>query len=573
MKTDSLVHRLGPEVHIQDLPDRFTYPFRYTPAPSVREAAAMVIRHISETEGLDGIFSEGKMLGVLVVLDSCGEAGFLAGFSGLAGGRSTIPYFVPPILDLTDPHGHFKAEEEAISLLNEEIRQEECSPQLKAAEARMESVRRQNEQEISAWKSRMAASKARRAAARESGPSADILHAMEKESQYEKAQLRRITAECGIRLKEAGEEYSRLESRIKALKQLRQQKSEALQLWISGNMTVENALGERKSVLQIFSDRGLTPPGGTGECAAPKLLHYAYRHGLEPVAMGEFWYGGAESREKAGKSGEVRTHGRFYPSCTGKCGPLLGFMLQGLDVEDNPLDTAAPEAGCQESGRTGLPEAGILYEDSDIIVMEKPSGMLSVPGKTGGMSLQEIIEEEKGSRVYAVHRLDMDTSGIIVYAKNPEAHREMQRQFEKGEVRKEYIAIIDTGKPSCGTPGHGKGLEAGSKGTISLPIAPDYHDRPRRKVDFTHGKEAVTQYSITASGDGWAEVLFRPLTGRTHQLRVHAAHPLGLGAPIKGDCLYGSAHTADRLCLHASRIKFRHPVTGCPIELTSSPAF
>ena len=527
MKTDSLVHRLGPEVHIQDLPDRFTYPFRYTPAPSVREAAARVIRHISETEGLDGIFSEGKMLGVLVVLDSRGEAGFLAGFSGLAGGRSTIPYFVPPILDLTDPHGHFKAEEKAISLLNEEIRQEECSPQFKAAEARMESVRRQNEQEISAWKSRMAASKARRAAARESGPSADILHAMEKESQYEKAQLRRITAECGIRLKEAGEEYSRLESRIKALKQLRQQKSEALQLWISGNMTVENALGERKSVLQIFSDRGLTPPGGTGECAAPKLLHYAYRHGLE----------------------------------------------QGLDVEDNPLDAAAPEAGCQESGRTGLPEAGILYEDSDIIVMEKPSGMLSVPGKTGGMSLQEIIEKEKGSRVYAVHRLDMDTSGIIVYAKNPEAHREMQRQFEKGEVRKEYIAIIDTGKPSCGTPGHGKGLEAGSKGTISLPIAPDYHDRPRRKVDFTHGKEAVTQYSITASGDGWAEVLFRPLTGRTHQLRVHAAHPLGLGAPIKGDCLYGSAHTADRLCLHASRIKFRHPVTGCPIEFKSRPVF
>ena len=581
MMTDGpLIHRLDPAPEGgHPLPEKFNNPFRYTPDPATIEASTAVLRHIVASEELTQAFSEGKMLGVLIVRDKEGNPGFLAGFSGLAGGKSVIPYFVPPLLDLTDPQGHFRKEEAEIDRISLIIKEKENSQAvIEAARAAYE-VKERCEERIRKWKERMRESKSRRDAMRRCGADGTMTAAMARESQFEKAELKRIMAACRDEAEAAEGRYRELMDEIGALKKERQERSERLQRWISENMVVENAAGERKSVWQIFSDAGAVPPGGTGECAAPKLLHYAYTHGLEPVAMGEFWYG--ESRGQ-----QVRQHGRFYPSCTGKCGPLLGFMMQGLDVEDDSPSASPPvparKGGAygkavrplqETDGRTSGYNFSILYEDNDIIVADKPSGILSVPGRTGERSLQEILSERLGANVSGVHRLDMDTSGIIVYAKNPEAHRKMQRQFEKGEVRKEYIAIIDTGKPSGGTPGHGGGLEAGSHGTISLPIAPDYHDRPRQKVDFMHGKEAETQYSITASGDGWAEVLFRPLTGRTHQLRVHAAHPLGLGAPIKGDRLYGSAHTADRLCLHASMIKFRHPVTGCPLEFKSRPDF
>ena len=365
-------------------------------------------------------------------------------------------------------------------------------------------------------------------------------------------------------MEDAESECRKFSARIAALKRLRQEKSEALQEWISRNMVVENALGEQKSVWDIFSGEGLVPPGGTGECAAPKLLHYAYTHRLEPVAMGEFWYGKSLGNE-------VRQHGRFYPSCKGKCGPLLKFMMQGLDVETEHLEPVSGTADCS----TATP--AIIYEDSDIIAADKPSGMLSVPGKTGGKSLLEILSEMLGISLFGVHRLDMDTSGVIVFAKNPGAQKNLQRQFETGQVEKEYIALLDTA--GNGTPDAVSRLTVSRQaatalsGTISLPLAPDYHDRPRQKVDSGHGKKAVTEYNITGTGEGWAKVLFRPLTGRTHQLRVHAAHPMGLGSPIKGDRLYGSADSAGRLCLHASLIKFRHPATGLPMELASCPEF
>ena len=322
------------------------------------------------------------------------------------------------------------------------------------------------------------------------------------------------------------------------------------ELWISADGTsasailqerlfrsyqVHNARGEMSDVKRIFEQRGMVPPGGTGECAGAKLLEAAYRRGLKPLAMGEFWYGASP------KSGEVREHGRFYPSCTGKCGPLLSWMMQGLEVEENPLQRK-PDT---ESIR-------IIYEDEAILVANKPSGMLCAPGLTGTESLQEFLEKDHG-KLFSCHRLDMDTSGVIVYAKSVEFQADIQQQFERREVRKTYLAHLVAGS---------RPWRAKRKGTIALPLAPDWDDRPRQKVDRENGKPAITDFEILdIFPDGEMDVRFSPKTGRTHQIRVHCASPLGLGRPIKGDALYG-ASDGGRLELYAESLSFRHPVTG-----------
>lgn len=311
--------------------------------------------------------------------------------------------------------------------------------------------------------------------------------------------------------------------------------SAALQDKLFKSYVVQNARGGMSDVKKIFEQRGLVPPGGTGECAGPKLLQEAYRRGLKPLAMGEFWYGASP------KSGEVREHGRFYPSCTGKCGPLLSWMMQGLDVEENPLQRK-PDS---ESIR-------IIHEDDAILVANKPSGMLCSPGLTGTESLQEILEKDHG-KLFSCHRLDMDTSGVIVYAKTVEYQADIQQQFERREVVKTYLAHLVAGSRSW----RGK-----RKGTIALPLSPDWYDRPRQMVDREHGKQAITEFEILdIFPDGEMDVRFTPRTGRTHQIRVHCASPLGLGRPIKGDALYGAAD-GGRLELYAESLSFRHPVTG-----------
>lgn len=437
---------------------KFTYPFRYTPDPLVTEAAERMIARIESSKELSSVFSEGKMLGVLLVEGKDGNPDFLYAFSGLAGGKSRIEGFVPPILDLQDPEGHFKTTEARIVAIGREIKNED-----NPAPVREE------------------------------------------------------------------------------LKRRRKEMSEELQDWLFRNYIVSNARGQSKSILDIFAARGLVPPGGTGECAAPKLLQFAYLNGLKPLAMGEFWYGKSPADE-------VRTQGCFYPSCTGKCGPLLSFMLQGLEVEDNPLEEDSP---VQEK---------ILFEDEFIIVADKPSGMLAVPGRTLKLSLQERLAGKTGAPVYSCHRLDMDTSGLMVFAKNPECQAELQRQFQKREVSKTYIARLVAGRPF------------GKSGRICLPLAPDYYDRPRQKVDFENGKQAVTDWELVRIlPDGRAELRFSPLTGRTHQLRVHSAHPQGLGRPIQGDRLYGGGE--GRLCLHAESLEFTHPDSGLKMSWISDPDF
>ena len=330
--------------------------------------------------------------------------------------------------------------------------------------------------------------------------------------------------------------FRRREAEISAMPPslVRAEASARLQDWLFERYEVMNALGQRATVKEIFAVRGLVPPGGTGDCAAPRLLNHAFRNGIKPIAMGECWCG-------ASPHGEVREEGRFYPACMGKCGPLLTWMMQGLDVASDPLDSfySVPDT------------PSVVDADKDIIVVVKPSGMLSVPGRNGtSLSLLEWLSVRYGE-VYSCHRLDMDTSGLMVYARSRKAQAALESQFASGEVRKTYRARLVGGPWN-----HAR------KGTIALPLSADYYDRPRQCVDRVSGKLAVTRYEVLATlPNGETEVLFTPMTGRTHQLRVHAAHADGLGHPIKGDRLYGSAECG-RLWLHACSLEFHHPVSG-----------
>ena len=569
-----------------DIPAGFNDPFRYSPCPAVARASAEITSHIHSDKTLDGILSEGKMLGVLIVeipddkLQDGAEQfrerlAYLAGFSGIAGGKNRLPGFVPPVLDLLEPEGHFKKEEGVISEINVRIRSIlESREYLEAAESLSE-INGGKASAMASWKEKMAESKQRRRRIREClragvmPDSADTAHyteepvhdmeklqdALIRESQYEKACLKRIAAEYDARLPEARRLMENASGEIRKLRERRKDLSDILQKWIFDNTIVINACGERKSIAAIFSDRGLVPPAGTGECAAPKLLQYAFLHGLRPLAMGEFWYGRSPDNE-------VREEGRFYPSCSSKCGPLLGFMMRGIALSTENAERAQANA-CR-----GIGQESIIYEDDSIIVADKPAGMLSVPGNTGQPSFMELLEKSSAdrerrdrSRILPVHRLDMDTSGIIIYAKTEEAQRNLRQQFEARKIQKTYLADLDI-------PEKWPHRE-GETGTISLPLAPDILDRPRQKADTEKGKRAISEYRILSIRGKRASAELHPLTGRTHQLRVHAAHKHGLGAPVIGDRLYGSAASSGRLHLHAASISFAHPVSGEEMYLES----
>ena len=543
---------------------KFTDPFRYSPHPLVRSAAESVIsdldRRIEEgllPEEVCKGFKEGKMLGILICEGEVrGNLRHLAAFSGSVGGRNVIDGFVPPIYDLLDPKGYFKTKEAEISSINQNIARLESSSQLQMLNNKLQHATELRNNEIEAMRARMAASKAERDRRREEGCASETLI---KESQFEKAELKRLKIHHEAILQEISSNILNFKSEIARLKQLRASMSDALQEWIFKQYIVHNSLGEESSIHDIFTSQGLIPQGGTGDCAAPKLLEYAYCHNLKPLAMGEFWYG--TSPDTA-----VRTHGHFYPSCTSKCGPLLGYMLKGLTLEN---------CYCSD-----IPDPAIIFDDDTLIAVSKPSGMPSVPGLDGRVSAQEWLSEIYGeASIHPVHRLDMDTSGILLFAKTAEAAVELRRQFEEHTISKTYLARL------CPISAEDWKTEllAGDKGRIELPLAPDYDERPRQKVDRHQGKEAVTEYEILSTNpDGTVEIAFHPVTGRTHQLRIHSAHHLGLGRPILGDMLYGGqnnavtivdgkpfTHNPQRLHLHALRITFRHPASGSQTTIES----
>ena len=542
----TVIHRFPKEMPFE-CPSAFTDPFRYAPHPAVQSAASAITERIDSDPHLSESFKEGKMLGVLVCHDMEGRLGYLAAFSGNIGSRSNIEGFVPPIFDLADPEGYFRKEEARISEVNRRIAELNRHGGLKAAQERLAECIMSCEAELRQTRSAMMESKIERDAIRQSTSDEMALARLTRQSQHEKAGFRRLKASWAQKIDVLQKELDLRLHEIERLKIQRAEMSDKLQNWIFRQYIVHNSLGEESSIADIFSHQSLTPPGGTGECAAPKLLEYAFLNGLKPLAMGEFWYG--KSPDTA-----VRTHGHFYPSCTSKCGPLLKFMLKGLAVHKDSPTYQVPS---------------IIYEDDAVLVAEKPCGMPSVPGLDGKESLQEWLSgtlcpcngSSRTSTIHAVHRLDMDTSGVMVFAKTHEAAVNLRQQFEEHAVRKTYIARLSYGHRR-------EQLSEVPEGTITLPLSPDYDERPRQKADSIQGKPAVTEYKVLSfNHDGTTDIIFHPVTGRTHQLRVHSAHTLGLGLPIVGDLLYGgSPHP--RLYLHASSISFRHPVTGEAMTFT-----
>ncbi|WP_251619774.1 pseudouridine synthase [Odoribacter lunatus] len=526
------------------VPEKFTYPFCYEPHPLCVRAAEEVKGYLAERKEWQEELQEGKMFGVLVVEDKRGEIGFLAAFSGLLAGRNVHDYFVPPIYDLQEPDGFFRAEEEEISGINERIGQLEGDGRLRKCRAEAERVRCEAERVLTEVKRRNAEAREVRRQRRAESPTEEEMAQMVRESQYEKAELRRLKQRWEEEVAGCLVEVERFTVQIQALKEERKRRSAALQRWLFERFDLLNARGGRKNLYKLFQEtEGRMPPAGAGECAAPRLLQYAYLYGLRPVAMAEFWWGNSPSRE-------IRRHGNYYPACQGKCGPILRYMLQGLNVEANPLE--------EEDGKSEQVE--ILYEDECLWVVNKPAGMLTVPGKSKRVSLWELLrrrlpEEEEP---LVVHRLDMATSGVLVMAKTKEAHKDLQAQFKTHEVKKRYVALLE-------------GVVTQDEGVIDLPLCLDPENRPYQIVNETYGKKAITRYQVTERRGNRTRISFYPLTGRTHQLRVHAAHPRGLNAPIVGDMLYGCP--AGRLYLHAAEIEFRHPLTDKKIIIIKDADF
>ena len=591
--SDPLLHLL---CDATALPPRLNNPFYYEPDDLSRAAIHELTDYLygrssafSATPLPDAFRADidrGKMMGVLVVTGGQRRhhLSYLAAYSGQVCGRSDWPGFVPAVFDYLQPDGYFKTHEAEITQLNHE------------AGALAEAVADEQNQGAEAIDDpRPVTHKARL--------TEETDEAYIRRRQFENAELHRWKLRQRDRQNRIEADRQQKTAALDQLCTLRRQKSDDLQRWLFRHFQMRNARGETSdliditrayqsssglpnsglALLSVLSHSGLSsseakpqsggvsilPPAGSGECCEPKLLQYAFLHGLRPVSMAMFWWGESPKTE-------VRHHLQCYPACNGKCKPILWWMLQGLDVAPNPLDDASRDAALAARLRT-------LYDDADICVVSKPAGLLAVPGKSGRESVLSLMRRRfpDAPSPLIVHRLDMDTSGLMVIAKTMAAYHDLQRQFAAHTIQKRYVAIVE-GQPKR------------DEGVISLPLRPDLDDRPRQVVDPIHGRPALTTYHVVARfDDGRSRLWLYPHTGRTHQLRVHCAHADGLGCPIVGDALYGTGRLiqgdvrcgsgrliqgdvrcgSGRLCLHAEQLTFRHPTTGRTMTFTDKPPF
>lgn len=538
-----MFHPFKQNITSRDLPDQFTYPFHYTPHPLCIIAAQEVQALLATKNEWKNELEKGKMFGVLVVETTDGEIGYLAAFSGNLAHSNRHAFFVPPVYDLLQPDGFFKIEEEQISQINHQIKAIETNSEYLALLQALQTLSSHATSEISNAKQAYKAAKLEREQLRSTEQSDAELAAMIKESQYQKAEIKRLEKRLKEEIASIEQKLATFTTQIEELKHERKTRSARLQQQLFDQFQLLNSNGETKGLCAIFeSTAQKTPPAGAAECAGPKLLQYAYLNAMKPLAMAEFWWGDSPKTE-------IRKHGFYYPACKGKCEPILGHMLKGLDVEANPL---------LKDSETFIPE--IIFEDEWIVAVNKPAGMLSVPGKTEQISLfswaNKTYPEATGPLI--VHRLDMATSGLLLIAKTKEVHKTLQAQFTGRNVTKRYTAILDGTIP----------LHAG---IINLPICLDPTDRPRQIVNHELGKNAVTKYEVVSCENNSTRIAFYPITGRTHQLRVHAAHVEGLNTPIKGDELYGKK--SDRLYLHAEYLEFTHPITQQRIIIEAKAPF
>lgn len=544
---DVAFRRFQADIHSISRPEKFTFPFYYEPHPLSIIACEELQAALESMEVILPLFTPtderclpaGKMFGVLVVENPAGQLGYLCGFSGKLGPYTHLEGFVPPVFDLWNKDSFFTKGEAVLNSINAKIEKLQKDSSYQTAKELLQQQLTAEKKAIAAKKMSLKQLKNERKLLRESQENrlnslefeafnADLI----KQSLRDKHELRVLTAYWQEQIETTQQLIRDFDRLINRLKEERKQKSNALQRQLFQQYRFLNYNGEEQDLLAIFEQTAVQqPPAAAGDCAAPKLLQYAYLNGYKPLAMAEFWWG------ESPKS-EIRKHKHFYPACRGKCEPILGHMLGGLTIDDNPL-LVNPEL---------QRPIEIIYEDEDFAVVNKPEEFLSVPG----IYIQDSVYERmklrypKSTGPIIVHRLDMATSGILVIAKNKAAHKALQSQFIKKTVTKRYVALLD-------------GLVEGNEGYIDLPLRVDLEDRPRQMVCFEHGKPAKTKWEVIERKDGKTKVYFYPITGRTHQLRMHASHPLGLNTPIVGDDLYGTK--SNRLYLHAEQIDFKHPTT------------
>lgn len=538
------------EVQLQgiSLPQRFTFPFFYEPHP-LTEMAAGQLQHHLETAALNHNFGLikgqeglviGKMFGVLVVQDKEGRVGYLSGFSGKLAGSNDHPEFVPPVFDMLEENSFFLKEQYVLNSINDTVKEIESNTEYITLKQQLAQYSLEADKEISDFKELIKQNKAYRKKQRteqkaklDAAAFAEFEALMIKQSLHDKYRFNVLTQSWEQCLDMMKSGLATFEDKIETLKKERKEKSAALQQQLFEQYAFLNQYGKLKSLYDIFKDTAFgKPPAAAGECATPKLLQYAFLHGYKPLAMAEFWWG-------APPKSEVRKHKQFYPACTGKCKPILEHMLEDIETDDNPFLLNPGEGKQLET----------IYEDDYFIVVNKPAELLSVPGIAVHDSVYTRLKYAFGNiEPLIIHRLDMATSGLLVVAKTKEAHKDIQKQFLNRTVTKRYSALL-------------AGIVKNDEGEIDLPLRGDLDNRPRQLVCHEFGKRAVTQYKVVARNvDGTTKIHFWPLTGRTHQLRMHAAHELGLNAPIVGDDLYGTA--SHRLHLHAASLAFVHPVTG-----------
>ncbi|WP_099607835.1 RluA family pseudouridine synthase [Vibrio coralliilyticus] len=540
------------------LPDKFTFPFFYQPHPLCELAAQELQQHLVEQTdwqhnfGIDGNQSgTGKMFGVLLVESPQGEVGYLSAFSGKIADQNLLPGFVPPVFDMLAEESFFRAETAEIMAANQKFNQLKNNPRIAELTSKLNQLTSEYQQQEQLQRDTMIAGRAERKAQRKLAESSlagealkSRLDELAKQSVAEKNVLKYLKLEWDEKIAVLQRELDELNTNLNALKEQRKTLSNTLQNKLFDNYRFLNIRGEEKSLNAIFKPTSApVPPAGAGECAAPKLLHFAFKHSFKPLALAEFWWG-------VSPKSEVRQHGKFYPSCHSKCFPILGHMLEGMAVDDNPLE----ENWAEDK------ELKILFEDEAMVVVNKPSGLLSVPGKTIKDSaytrLQQRYPDVEGP--FVIHRLDMATSGLLVFALTKRANKSLQKQFISRSVQKRYVALLE-------------GEVNQTSGQIELPMRGDPDDRPRQLVCFEHGKPAETYWELIESRDGRSKLYLYPKTGRTHQLRVHCAHHLGLNLPMVGDGLYGQR--SDRLHLHAQRLEIEHPYSKQPMTFEAECEF
>ena len=527
------------------LPEKFTFPFYYDPHPLCLLASKELQRHIetqTEWEYDFGLEEEkpdviiGKMFGVLVVQNEQNEIGYLSSFSGKLGDSSHYSKFVPPIIDVWEVDNFLNIGMEELNTINQEIKKLESLPEFVSCMNIMENDQLIAASQIEEQREKMRNSKKERKLIRQREKESNSPEDFEKinkelnqQSINGKKELKRLLEFWKDRSDQNKRKVDQIKTTIDELKLKRKNKSAGLQKKIFDQYRFLNQAGEVKSLLDIFKDK--TPMGGTGECAAPKLLQYAFKFNMKPLAMAEFWWG------QSPKS-EIRKHRNFYPACIGKCKPLLSHMLEGIEMDENPLLKNPAEGK----------EIEIIFEDEHILVINKPAEFLSVPGRYIKDSVAQRMKEKfpNATGPLIVHRLDMSTSGIMLIAKSLEVHKFLQSQFIKRTIKKRYVALLE-------------GIVNEKEGIVDLPLRTDWNERPKQLVCYESGKSAQTKWKVIERKNQQTRIHFFPITGRTHQLRVHAAHPLGLNLPIFGDDLYGTK--SKRLCLHAEWIEFVHPIS------------